>query len=114
AARYRPTLERHPFSRLVGFGREICYNTLSEFRLPWPSSDCLEHPTLSWGLMSVSLSDALTGVLVISSHAPVLLTKSGPHWALSPVSSGPSVMQGGLLTMLKFGIRFEIVSAQGL
>ncbi|KAG8171326.1 hypothetical protein JTE90_015675 [Oedothorax gibbosus] len=54
-----------------------CYTLLSEFRLPWPSSDCLEQPTPFMGSHERLASDALTGRLVHPT-APVLLTKSGP------------------------------------
>ncbi|KAG8170977.1 hypothetical protein JTE90_004082 [Oedothorax gibbosus] len=50
-------------------------------------------------------SDALTGRLVHPT-APVCLPKVA-HWALSSCLVRPSVMQGGLLTHLKFENRLR-------
>ncbi|KAG8171342.1 hypothetical protein JTE90_005694 [Oedothorax gibbosus] len=58
-------------------------------------------------------SDALTGRLVHPT-APVLLTKSGPLGTLILSRPGPSVMQGGLLTHLKFENRLRSFRPQGL
>ncbi|KAG8170629.1 hypothetical protein JTE90_008919, partial [Oedothorax gibbosus] len=86
--------------------------TAAEFRLPWPSSDCLEQPTPFMGSHERLASDALTGRLVHPT-APVLLTKSGPLGTLI-LSRPPSVMQGGLLTHLKFENRLRSFRPQGL
>ncbi|KAG8172239.1 hypothetical protein JTE90_005346 [Oedothorax gibbosus] len=53
AARYRPNVERNPFSGIVA--RSVsCYTLLSEFRLPMASSDCLGATNTFHGFMSVS------------------------------------------------------------
>ncbi|KAG8155795.1 hypothetical protein JTE90_026970 [Oedothorax gibbosus] len=63
------------------------------------SSDCLEQPHTFHGSHERLASDALTGVWFVPSA--ILLTKSGPLGTL--ILSRPAfIMQGGLLTHLKF------------
>ncbi|KAG8155674.1 hypothetical protein JTE90_015432, partial [Oedothorax gibbosus] len=58
-----------------------------EFRLPWPSSDCLEQPKhLSWGLRASRIGRLNRAFG--SSHSASFCLPKVAHGALSSCSSG--------------------------
>ncbi|KAG8155798.1 hypothetical protein JTE90_005228 [Oedothorax gibbosus] len=106
-----PTLEpSHPFSRLCFFGSVIVYTLLSEFRLHGHVLLSTSNQHRFMGSHERTRIGALTGRFLVSSHSSISASKVA-HWALSSCLVRPFSQCSGLLTMLTFENRVEIVSA---